>query len=127
MNRAGEAMRAVVDWYKLSPAAVLTIYDDMDLPVGRLRMRLAGSAGGHNGMKSAIAHLNTQDFPRLRLGIGQSDPERDTIAHVLGKFAPDELKIVREILELAADAVELSARQGVAKAMSLYNGRSVPE
>ncbi|NEQ12197.1 MAG: aminoacyl-tRNA hydrolase, partial [Moorea sp. SIO4E2] len=72
MNRSGQAIRAVTDWYKLKPESVLIIYDDMDLPVGRLRLRLSGSAGGHNGMKSAIAHLGTQNFPRLRIGIGKS-------------------------------------------------------
>ncbi len=127
MNRSGEAIRAVLDWYKLSPATLLIIYDDLDLPVGRLRLRLSGSAGGHNGMKSAIAHLNSQDFPRLRLGIGQAEPEGDTIAHVLGKFAPQETAIIAAVLELAADAVELSLRQGVEKAMSLYNGRVAGE
>jgi len=127
MNRSGEALRAVMDWYKLTPAALLVVYDDMDLPVGRLRLRLSGSAGGHNGMKSAIAHLNSQDFPRLRIGIGRSAPDRDTVAHVLGTFAPAETKAIAAILDLAADALELSLRQGVAQAMSLYNNRTADE
>jgi PTH1 family peptidyl-tRNA hydrolase len=71
MNRSGQAMQGVTSWYKLEPELVLVIYDDMDLPLGKTRLRLSGSAGGHNGMKSAIAHLGTQNFPRLRIGIGK--------------------------------------------------------
>ncbi|HBY79876.1 MAG TPA: aminoacyl-tRNA hydrolase, partial [Cyanobacteria bacterium UBA11148] len=125
MNRSGQAIRAVTDWYKLSPESVLIIYDDLDLPVGRLRMRLSGSAGGHNGMKSAIAHLGTQNFPRLRIGIGKSDTDKDTVSHVLGKFSPQESQLMSEVLQLAADAVELSLKQGVEKAMNLYNSRQI--
>lgn len=130
MNRSGQAIRSVTDWYKIPPTSVLVIYDDMDLPTGRIRLRLSGSAGGHNGIKSTIAHLGTQDFPRLRIGIGKpADPsnlDKSTVAHVLGKFAPEEKPIISEVLELVGDAVELSIKQGVEKAMSLYNGRTVP-
>ncbi|HBB33260.1 MAG TPA: aminoacyl-tRNA hydrolase [Cyanobacteria bacterium UBA8803] len=125
MNRSGQAIRAAIDWYKLPPESVLIIYDDLDLPVGRLRLRLSGSAGGHNGMKSAIAHLGTQNFPRLRIGIGKSSPDRDTVSHVLGKFSPEETQLVSEVLQLATDAVELTLKQGVEKAMNLYNSRVV--
>lgn len=130
MNNSGQSIRAVVDWYKLPPESVLVIYDEMDLPVGKLRMRLSGSAGGHNGMKSTIAHLGTQAFPRLRIGIGSAkdaERDRDTVSHVLGKFSPPERTVITEVIQLAADAVELSLRRGVEKAMSLYNNRSVPE
>ena len=125
MNRSGQAIRAAIDWYKLPPESVLIVYDDMDLPVGRLRLRLSGSAGGHNGMKSAIAHLGTQNFPRLRIGIGKSDTDKDTVSHVLGKFSPDETQLMSEVLQLAVDSVEFSLKQGVQKAMSLYNSRTV--
>lgn len=125
MNRSGESMRAVTDWFKLPPESVLVIYDDMDLPIGKIRMRLSGSAGGHNGMKSAIAHLGTQNFPRLRIGIGRSNGEVEAISHVLGKFSPAETQMMPDVLRLVVDAVELSMRQGVEKAMSLYNSRSV--
>jgi PTH1 family peptidyl-tRNA hydrolase len=104
---------------------VLVIYDDMDLPVGRLRIRLSGSAGGHNGMKSIISHLGSQNFPRLRIGIGKSNGNKETVSHVLGKFAPTETKVVTEVLELAIKAVNLSLKEGVEKAMSLYNSCSV--
>jgi len=128
MNRSGQSIRAVTDFYKLPPTSVLVVYDDMDLPVGRLRMRLSGSAGGHNGMKSAIAHLGTQDFPRLRIGIGAPKPatpeQKDTVSHVLGRFSPDEQKLLEEIMRLAEGAIELSLKDGVSKAMSLYNNQS---
>ena len=95
MNRSGQPIRAVTDWFKVPPESVLVIYDDMDLPLGKIRLRLSGSAGGHNGMKSAIAHLSTQNFPRLRIGIGRpqgtiigDDPA--AVSHVLGRFSQDE-------------------------------------
>ncbi|MGI0500575.1 aminoacyl-tRNA hydrolase [Limnospira platensis CENA597] len=130
MNRSGQAIRSVVDWYKLPPESVLVIYDDMDLPVGRLRLRLSGSAGGHNGMKSAIAHLGTQNFPRLRLGIDKpqlpaSSSDRETISHVLGKFPPNERQTMDKLLQQVLEAIELALEDGVEKAMSLYNSRSV--
>ena len=125
MNRSGQSVRAVTDWYKVKPKSVLVIYDDMDLPVGRLRMRLSGSAGGHNGMKSIISHLGSQDFPRLRIGIGKSDARNKTISHVLGRFAPEETKIIEEILYIAVKAIELSLKEGIEKSMNRYNGFSV--
>jgi PTH1 family peptidyl-tRNA hydrolase len=127
MNRSGQSLRAVLDWYKIPAAAVLVVYDDMDLPLGRLRLRLSGSAGGHNGIKSIISHLGTQDFPRLRIGIGKAKTpgDRPTVSHVLGKFAPDEQPVLKNVLTLAEDALAMSLKQGVEKAMSLYNGRSV--
>lgn len=126
MNRSGQAIRAVIDWFKLPPESVLVVYDDMDLPLGRLRLRQSGSAGGHNGIKSTIAHLNTQDFPRLRLGIGKPRVSGgETVSHVLGKFTPEEAEIVAQTLDLATEAIALSLRESVHKAMSLYNNRRV--
>jgi peptidyl-tRNA hydrolase, PTH1 family len=129
MNKSGQAVRAVLDWYKLNPDSVLVVYDDMDLPTGKLRLRLSGGAGGHNGMKSIIAHLGTQDFPRLRVGIGSTDKgeERDqaVVSHVLGRFAPEDRKIVDAMIPMAVDAIDLSLRKGVERSMNLYNGREV--
>ncbi|EAW38681.1 aminoacyl-tRNA hydrolase [Lyngbya sp. PCC 8106] len=132
MNRSGQAIQAVVNWYKIPPESVLVIYDDMDLPLGRLRLRLSGSAGGHNGMKSTISHLGTQNFPRLRIGIDKpKDPASsqtgETISHVLGKFSPSETQAMDKVLKLVVEAVELSLKQGVEKSMSLYNSRSIAE
>lgn len=125
MNRSGQSVRAATDWYKLSPESVLVIYDDMDLPLGRLRLRLSGSAGGHNGMKSIISHLGSEKFSRLRIGIGKSDGKKETVSHVLGRFAPDEASVVNGVLDLTLKVVEMSLKEGVAKAMSLYNNSVV--
>ena len=129
MNNSGQAVRAVLDWYKLDVGSVLVIYDDMDLPMGKLRMRLSGGAGGHNGMKSIISHLGTKEFPRLRVGIGSTEKgdERDraVVSHVLGRFAPEDRKIVDAVIPMAVDAIDLSLRKGVERAMNLYNGREV--
>jgi peptidyl-tRNA hydrolase, PTH1 family len=125
MNLSGQSVRATIDWFKLTPESVLVVYDDLDLPLGKIRLRLSGSAGGHNGMKSIISHLGTQKFPRVRLGIGQSTGEKDTIAHVLGKFSKAETVVVDEVIYLVNDAIEMSLKQGVEKAMSLYNSRSI--
>lgn len=128
MNRSGQSVRAVVDWFKLPSRGVLIVYDDMDLPIGRLRLRLTGSAGGHNGMKSLIAHLGTQDFPRLRLGIGSAEksvkPNSAVVSHVLGRFSPEDRDRIDAVIDYALKAIELSLTDGVAKAMSLYNGVS---
>jgi peptidyl-tRNA hydrolase, PTH1 family len=129
MNRSGQSIRAVVDWYKLEPSSVFVIYDDMDLPIGKIRLRLSGSAGGHNGMKSAIAHLGTQDFPRLRIGIGKPKEEKAddvTISHVLGRFSSDEDQHIQAVLkQLVVGAVEVSLKSGLEKAMNLYNNQSL--
>lgn len=123
MNRSGQSVRAALDWLKLSPAQVLVVYDDMDLPLGRLRLRLSGSAGGHNGMKSAIAHLGTQDFPRLRIGIGASDRASDgaVVSHVLGNFSKAERTTMDAVVDTALRSLEKAVTDGVEKAMSLYN------
>ena len=125
MNNSGQSIRSVLDWYKLAPESVMVVYDDMDLPVGRLRLRTMGSAGGQNGMKSAIAHLGTQKFPRLRVGIGSKDS--DAITHVLGSFSPAEKKLIHEVNQFAVSAVEVSVRDGVEKAMNLFNNRVAGE
>jgi peptidyl-tRNA hydrolase, PTH1 family len=125
MNLSGQSVRATIDWFKLPPESVLVVYDDLDLPLGKIRLRLSGSAGGHNGMKSIISHLGTQNFPRVRIGIGKSAGEKDTISHVLGKFSAVEVPIVSEVIYLVNDAIELSLKKGVEQAMNLYNNRSI--
>ncbi|ALF53491.1 peptidyl-tRNA hydrolase [Nostoc piscinale CENA21] len=130
MNRSGQSIQAVTSWYKLPPESVLIIYDDMDLPLGKTRLRLSGSAGGHNGMKSAIAHLSTQNFPRLRIGIGKpkdaaNTDNSETVSHVLGKFSTTETKLMSAVLEFVIECVEMSLKQGVEKAMNRCNSRNV--
>ncbi|AUT01121.1 aminoacyl-tRNA hydrolase [Nostoc sp. CENA543] len=130
MNRSGQSIQAVTSWYKLPPESVLVIYDDMDLPLGKTRLRLSGSAGGHNGMKSAIAHLNTQNFARLRIGIGKpknaaSNDNSDTVSYVLGKFTAAESQQMSLVLQFVVECVELSLKQGVEKAMNRCNSRTI--
>lgn len=121
MNRSGQSVRAVCDWYKLTPERILVVYDDMDIPLGKIRLRLSGSAGGHNGMKSIISHLGGQKFPRCRIGIGKSEGKKQTVGHVLGRFSSAEKPIIEELMGVAQSAIELSLQDGIEKAMSLYN------
>lgn len=130
MNRSGQSIQAVTSWYKLPPESVLVIYDDMDLPLGKTRLRLSGSAGGHNGMKSTISHLNTQNFPRLRIGIGKpndgiNSDQSESISHVLGKFSAAETQLMSVVLQFVVECVEFSLKQGVERAMNLCNSRNI--
>jgi peptidyl-tRNA hydrolase, PTH1 family len=121
VNLSGQVIRAVVDWYKLPPTSILVIYDDMDLPLGRLRLRLSGSAKGHNGMKSTISHLGTQDFPRLRIGIGKPKSMSDSISHVLGRFDLGELPVVEQSLIHVRQAITISFNRGIEFTMNQCN------
>ncbi|OUL35464.1 aminoacyl-tRNA hydrolase [Nostoc sp. T09] len=130
MNRSGQAIHAVTSWYKLPPESVLVIYDDMDLPLGKTRLRLSGSAGGHNGMKSTIAHLSSQNFPRLRIGIGKpkcatNTDHSGTVSHVLGRFSASETQMMSLVLQFVVECIELSLKQGVEKAMNRCNSRTI--
>ena len=120
MNRTGEVLGRFAHYFKVPSEQILVVVDDVALPLGRLRLRQAGSDGGHNGLKSIIVHLG-QDFMRLRIGIGGSgDPERLT-DHVLGEFDRLEQPIMDQAVERAAEAIEHLAQQGIASAMNNYN------
>jgi len=121
MNRSGEAAGPLVRKKGVSPADVFVIVDDVDLPVGRLRLRKEGSAGGHNGLKSLIEHFGTDQFPRVRIGIGRQ-ADRDTVQHVLGRFSPDEALVMDETMRRAAEAVAAALRSGMDRAMTEFNG-----
>ena len=123
MNLSGRAVRQVMAWHKWPPESMLVIYDDVSLPLGRLRFREKGSAGGHNGIKSMIEHLGTDSFPRLKIGIGSSRPGQMT-GHVLGKFAPDERPLLENTLATALDAVQLARSQGIAAAANQYHSHN---
>lgn len=126
MNLSGQSVRSLCDWFKIPPESVLVIYDEMDLPFGKIRLRSSGSAGGHNGMKSIISHLGTQNFPRLRVGIGRSTHAAPTaISHVLGSFNPEETHAMPDILRLVQDTVKTMSTEGIEKAMSIYNSRTI--
>lgn len=120
MNRSGEAVGPLVRKKGVKPTDVVVIVDDLDLPIGRLRLRKAGSSGGHNGLKSLIEHLGSDEFPRVRIGIGHS-AQRDTVEHVLGRFTPDEQPLVKEMMVRAADAVVAALEDGWDRAMSEFN------
>jgi PTH1 family peptidyl-tRNA hydrolase len=126
MNLSGEAVAGVSGFYKVDPSAVLVAADDVNLPLGRLRLRARGSAGGHNGFKSIIACLGTEEFPRLRVGVGRGDPRRDLADHVLARFDDDEGEEVTQAIARAADAVETFLAEGIEAAMNRYNRAEEP-
>ena len=123
MNLSGEAVRPAVDFYKIPPSRVLVVSDDTALPVGRLRIRVKGSAGGHNGLKSVIQHLGTDQFPRLRVGVGEKPhPDYDLADWVLGKFAGEDKKAIAAAVKRAADAIECILAEGIDRGMGKFNG-----
>ena len=123
MNLSGEAVRLAADFYKVPPERILVVSDDTALPGGRLRIRLKGSAGGHNGLKSIIQHLGTDQFPRLRIGVGEKPhPDYDMADWVLGKFQGEDKKTIDAAVKRAADAVECILDQGLDRAMGKFNG-----
>ncbi|MCP9916557.1 aminoacyl-tRNA hydrolase [Cyanobium sp. ATX 6F1] len=130
MNESGRSIRAALDWFDLDPSQMLVVVDDMDLPLGRLRLRASGGAGGHNGLRSAIAHLGTQDFPRLRIGIGAPalNPEERkarTLSHVLGRFQAAEQPLLRAVLDEVIAGVEIVQRLGLERAATRLNSFQV--
>ena len=123
MNLSGEAAREAAAFYKVPPERVLVVSDDVALPPGRLRIRKGGSAGGHNGLKNLIQHLGTDQFPRIRVGVGEKPhPDYDMADWVLGKLQGEDKKAVDAAVKRAADAVECLIREGPDRAMSRYNG-----
>ena len=122
MNLSGEAVGEAARFYKIPPERVLVISDDVSLPAGKLRIRRSGSAGGHNGLKNTIAHLGTDAFPRIKVGVGgKPHPDYDMADWVLGKLSGEDKKAVDAAVERAADAVERYIQDGPDKAMSLFN------
>lgn len=125
MNLSGESAALLANFYKISPQDVLVIFDDLDLPLGRLRFAAKGSAGGHNGIKSLIEHFGTTDFPRLKLGIGRPiHPGFEVVDYVLQKFSKDESVVTEKVLKTAVEAVEYYLEvNDVTKAANRYNGK----
>lgn len=122
MNLSGESVRSIVDFYKADPETeVLIIYDDVSLGVGQLRIRKKGSAGGHNGIKSIIAHLGTSNFPRIKVGVGEKPSGYDLADYVLGKFSKGEQEIMREGYQNAVAATRLIVQDEIEQAMNEYN------
>jgi peptidyl-tRNA hydrolase, PTH1 family len=124
MNRSGEPLSAVANFYKIAPPEILVVLDDLALELGRLRIRTEGGTGGHNGLESIIMHLGTEAIPRLRVGIGAA-PSEGAVDYVLGRFFEEEIPVVEKTIERAADAVKCAIDKGVLSAMNLFN--KIPE
>lgn len=121
MNLSGQAVGPLLNWHKLDPSALVVVYDDLDLPAGTLRIRPAGGSGGHKGMQSIIAVLGTENFTRVRVGIGRPEVvDMETVDYVLSRLEPGKME---EALKAAAGAVVSIVRDGLEKAMNLYNRR----
>ena len=121
MNSSGESIRAAADYYKVDPEDILIVYDDISLAPGQLRIRAKGSAGGHNGIKSIIAHLGTQEFPRVKVGVGEKPARMDLADYVLGHFSKEEQATMDDAVKEAADAVCEIVNVGIAQAMNDHN------
>lgn len=120
MNLSGESIREVINFYKISNEEVIVIYDDISLEVGRLRIREKGSHGGHNGIKSIIANMGTDVFPRIKIGVGA--PKGNLVSHVLGKFSNEEIEILRETIKASSEAVSIMLKADTKEAMNKLNG-----
>jgi PTH1 family peptidyl-tRNA hydrolase len=125
MNASGEAIQRIAAFHKIEPADVLIVVDEVQLPLGRLRLRPSGSDGGHNGLKSVIQYIGAE-FPRLRVGVGRGDPEWDLADHVLSRFEPAEREAAERSIARAADAVEAFVTTGLIDAMNRFNAREKP-
>ncbi len=120
MNLSGESIREVINFYKIDNNNIIVIYDDISLEIGKLRIREKGSAGGHNGIKSIIANMSTDVFPRIKIGVGQ--PKGDLVSHVLGRFNKEEEQDLKEVIEASIKAVEIIIKNGAKAAMNELNG-----
>ena len=126
MNRSGEPLQAIAHYYKIAPAEMLVVLDDMALPLGRLRLRPDGGTAGHNGLESVIVQFGTEEIPRLRVGIGAA-PQEGSVDYVLSRFFAEERPLVDKTIALAAEAVKWAIDKGVLSAMNLFNKNPEPE
>jgi PTH1 family peptidyl-tRNA hydrolase len=122
MNSSGEAVGAIVDFYRVPLTRVLVAVDDADLPLGELRLRPGGSSGGHHGLESIEQHVGRREYARLRIGIGRKDGARQITGHVLGRFDSTDAALMDKVLTVAADQAECWLDAGIQKAMSQFNG-----
>lgn len=127
MNLSGESIRAAADYYKIEPEEMIVIYDDISLDPGQLRIRLKGSAGGHNGIKNIIANLGTQDFPRIKVGVGAKPPRMELADYVLSRFGAGEQKLMEEAFGEAAEAAVMMMTDGAERAMNHFNAKKKAE
>lgn len=124
MNSSGESIDAAMNWFKVDESNLIVIYDDFDISTGQIRVRPKGSSGTHNGMKSILQYVGTDEFARVRVGIGPKPKEMDIIKFVLGRFSNDESKIIDESFSNAAEAVLCIIKKGTEEAMNKYNGNA---
>ncbi len=127
MNLSGESVRALMDFYKLDEEDLVVICDDINLSVGQVRIRPKGSAGGHNGIKSIIQHIGTQEFTRIRIGVGGKPEGGDLVKHVLGRFSREEDGMLRDVFALAEEGLLEILTEDVASAMNRVNGKKAGE
>lgn len=125
MNLSGEALASALNFHKGSTDKVIVIYDDTSLDIGKLRIRKKGSAGGHNGIKNIIAHVRTQEFDRVKVGVGEKPPGWDLADYVLSRFDAKEKKVMLDAVKMAVDATVMIIDEGADKAMNSYNNKSV--
>ena len=125
MNNSGESVVEFVRFYKKKKEKVIVVYDDMDTDVGKIRVRAKGGPGSHNGMKSLVYELKSEDFPRIRVGIGKPKNEFDRIDYVIGRIPNDEYIVLQEGEDLAVDAVEYWIEKGIDNTMNVYNVKGV--
>ena len=123
MNESGRAVGPLLDWYKLAPEDLIVAHDDMDIAAGTIRLRRKGSAGGHNGIKSLLAHIGSEDFSRVRIGIGRPLPGWTVVRHVLAPFPADDAPKIQEAISYLLPAVECIVTDGIDMAMNRYNPR----
>ena len=121
MNLSGESVRDAAQFYKIPPEHIIVIFDDINIPVGNMRIRRKGSAGGHNGIKNIIYHLGSEDFPRIKIGVGKNAEDVDLKEYVLDGFSKAEAEKVRSVMDDACDAVELIIRDNIEEAMNRYS------
>jgi aminoacyl-tRNA hydrolase len=127
MNLSGEAVIDAVNYFKIKPENIIVIVDDIDIPFGTVRIKKKGSAGTHNGLKSIIYHLETENFPRIRVSVGKCPSYMDLKDFVLSKFSSSEEKILKKELEISADAVEEIIKSDIDKTMCKFNGINIEE
>jgi PTH1 family peptidyl-tRNA hydrolase len=127
MNNSGESIREIMDFYKLEPENLLVVVDDIDIEFATIRLKKKGSAGSHNGLKSIIYHIQKDNFPRLKVGIGKKPPYYDLADFVLSKFSSDERKLVDQAIWKASEAAEVFVKSGIDKAMNEFNSRNTAQ
>ncbi len=122
MNLSGESLAEAANYFGIEPDHIIVLFDDINFPCGRMRIRKKGSAGGHNGIKSIISCIKSEEFPRVRIGVGDKRPQMDLAAHVLGRFEAQDRETMEKVFKKAADAVFCIMDKGVTEAMNEYNG-----